>query len=351
MNSIAGCLKELRIGEPQSHCNLALFPLLDGKASTLEYLLLDEALANGALIVTELDEQGSVPELRAVNSCARRVLLLDGEELIGANQDRILNATILIEAHSEVVIPVSCVEVGRWRRVNTGFAASDNISHVRLRRRKSAHVAASVAHGRGFAANQVAVWEEVGRKLHVLSCASRSGALAAAFAGRQGDLETFVDGFKPLRDQCGAVVAIDGRIECADIFDRPDTLARLLPKLVRSYALDAIEATCGPNRPPDREEVQAFLDQAMSAHMEARPSVGLGEDCRVRGAHVHGAGLVVEGTVVHLSLFSLHDPRRVTGHSGRPPRPAIGRGRGDSPIRFAGSSDLPGGAMLMEDGI
>jgi hypothetical protein len=43
MNCIAGCLKELRIGEPQSHCNLTLFPLLDGKASTLEYLLLDES--------------------------------------------------------------------------------------------------------------------------------------------------------------------------------------------------------------------------------------------------------------------------------------------------------------------
>ncbi len=56
-----------------------------------------------------------MPELRFVNHCERPVLLLDGEELVGAKQNRILNLTVLVPAHQTIVIPVSCVEAGRWR--------------------------------------------------------------------------------------------------------------------------------------------------------------------------------------------------------------------------------------------
>ena len=73
-------------------------------------MTLQEALDQQVLEITELDESGSVPELKVTNTAAQYVLLLDGEELMGAKQNRVLNTTILIKPNSETVIPVSCTE-------------------------------------------------------------------------------------------------------------------------------------------------------------------------------------------------------------------------------------------------
>ena len=51
--------------------------------------------------------------------------MLDGEELIGAKQNRILNTTVLVAAHTEVTIPVSCVEQGRWGYRGRQFRPGD----------------------------------------------------------------------------------------------------------------------------------------------------------------------------------------------------------------------------------
>jgi len=55
---------------------------------------------------------GSVPDLLVDNRGDVRVLFLEGEELIGAKQNRILNTSVLVPAHSKIKIPVSCVEPG-----------------------------------------------------------------------------------------------------------------------------------------------------------------------------------------------------------------------------------------------
>lgn len=64
--------------------------------------------------ITEVDEEGSVPDLRVANLGDLPLVLLDGEQLAGAKQNRILNTSVLVEAHSELTIAVSCVERGRW---------------------------------------------------------------------------------------------------------------------------------------------------------------------------------------------------------------------------------------------
>ena len=108
MSAVAECLFKAELGEPQSYRNLSLFPLLADGIAEPDYLLLDEALERGCARVSEVSEQGSVPELRFVNECDRSVLLIDGEELVGAKQNRILNLSILVPAHKTIVVPVSC---------------------------------------------------------------------------------------------------------------------------------------------------------------------------------------------------------------------------------------------------
>ena len=88
------------------------------------YLTLDEALASGVDEITEVSEQGSVPDLKFINRGPQPVLILDGEELLGAKQNRIVNLTILVAANSELTIPVSCVEAGRWRSRSRAFTSA-----------------------------------------------------------------------------------------------------------------------------------------------------------------------------------------------------------------------------------
>jgi hypothetical protein len=51
-------------------------------------------------------------------------LIVEGEELLGAKQNRIVNATFLVAGKTEIVIPVSCVEQRRWRYDSESFASA-----------------------------------------------------------------------------------------------------------------------------------------------------------------------------------------------------------------------------------
>ena len=96
-----------------------MFPLVSRDAAQRrvpDYRTLDEGLKVGGVEITEVSEQGSVPELRVVNRGLHPILIVDGEELIGAKQNRVVNLTILVAPQSKLTIPVSCVEAGRWRR-------------------------------------------------------------------------------------------------------------------------------------------------------------------------------------------------------------------------------------------
>jgi hypothetical protein len=96
----------IQLGEPRKHRGIVVTPLFPLRDPVAAYVTLDEALGRG-LRVTEVSESGSVPELTVENPLDARVLLYDGEELVGAKQDRILNVTVLVEAGAKLPIPVA----------------------------------------------------------------------------------------------------------------------------------------------------------------------------------------------------------------------------------------------------
>jgi hypothetical protein len=83
---------------------------------------LDAALTGGAIRITEITEAGHVPEIRVRNDAERPVLIIDGEELVGAKQNRTVNISILVAAHADLHVPVTCVAAGRWRARSNAFA-------------------------------------------------------------------------------------------------------------------------------------------------------------------------------------------------------------------------------------
>src|SRR4030042_597920 len=101
--------------------NMGVFPLFTSINDSPKYLTLKEALEKNLLTITEVSQGGSVPELKVLNRGGIPVLLLDGEELAGAKQNRVLNTTILLKEDSETVIPVSCSAQRRWPYASTPF--------------------------------------------------------------------------------------------------------------------------------------------------------------------------------------------------------------------------------------
>jgi hypothetical protein len=132
----------LNPGKPRGSHGLTLVPLFGGSPPK-EYLIAEEAFEADLLSITEV-EGGSVPEVAAVNSAEVPVLLLDGEHIEGAMQNRVLNSTALIAARHKTILPVACVEHGRWHyEAGDHFAPSDDIAYSRLRSKNAAAAAMS----------------------------------------------------------------------------------------------------------------------------------------------------------------------------------------------------------------
>ena len=104
MQFISESLAALRLGAPHAHLNLALFPLIADFDRAPDYLLLDDALERKLACVSEVSAEGRVPELAFENSSSEKILLVDGDELVGARQNRILNLTILVGGAQKLVI-------------------------------------------------------------------------------------------------------------------------------------------------------------------------------------------------------------------------------------------------------
>ncbi|HET6385318.1 MAG TPA: DUF6569 family protein [Armatimonadota bacterium] len=304
MKAIEEYISHIELADPVVYQNLAMFPLVSGENRQPDYLTLDEALAQRSVSVTEVSAGGSVPELKFVNRGAMPVLLLDGEELIGAKQNRILNLTILAPAAKTIVIPVSCVEAGRWSQQTMEFAAAPRAHFAEGRRNKMMRVTESLIGSGTRGSDQGEVWEDVAAKARRMETRSPTGAMSEIFEKHTGTLEGYAAALQPVDRQVGALFAINGVANGFDLFDCQPTLAKLLPKIVLSYALDALDAhqeTTGA----ERADAEALLKAAAAAETSTFPAVGLGEDVRLTGGGFAGGGLIWSGRVTHLGGFKL----------------------------------------------
>jgi hypothetical protein len=277
-------------GEARSFAGLSVVPLFPNAPPKLEYVGLDEAAACG-LVVTEVDESGSVGTLRVRNPLDDLVLLYEGQELVGAKQNRILERTILVGARSKFEIPVACVEQGRWSYRSRRFQPAPRAAYPALRRAR--HVAGALHQGE--------VWSDVAAKQARLHSYSPTGAAESLYHDSRATLDEYVQALPRLDGQAGALIAIAGELVCLDYVGRSDVFAGLYLKLLRGYALDAIE------RPAEkrlrRRAVERFLAAVREAERRREPAIGLGEEARLEGRAV-GSVLEHAGEVVALTAFN-----------------------------------------------
>ncbi len=194
MVAISATIEALRIGRPFEHRNLRATPLIYRKdhRSNVEYELLDNALVAKQIEISEISRAGSVPEIQVRNCWERPVLILDGEELVGAKQNRILNLTVMVPPRCRTVLPVSCVEAGRWRQRSQHFQSSDHVYFAMGRARKADRVSASLLSRGSYEANQAEVWEDIDEKLTAFCMRSSTSAVADLYEEKRASIDEYV---------------------------------------------------------------------------------------------------------------------------------------------------------------
>ena len=305
MSAIQDALNQVEIGKPVTFENLTMFPILGNLGEELDYLTLDEALDTSAAAVTEVSDSGIVPELLFSNEQDISVLLIDGDELVGAKQNRILNLSILAPGKQKIRIPVSCVEAGRWVRQTSKFTSSRDTMYSRGRAAKSGDVTNSLKSGTRRS-DQHEIWRNISDKAQRMKVHSRTEAMSDMYESYAQDLERYLPNFNALNGQIGAMFSIDGMISGLDIFDKNSTLKKVLPKLVRSYALDAVETSSQKRNSAIEGDVENFFGMIRAATIERFPAVGLGEDLRLKSRSLSGGALVVDSVLVHFCVFPNH---------------------------------------------
>lgn len=323
-----------KVLEPIRHGNLTVFPVVSAKSyPTGQFLTLDEGLRSGEVVVTEAGHvQGlirrhpltavqrdgaQVNRLVLINNSKRPLLLLAGEIVSGGKQDRVIGKDRIVPPESDPVdLSVFCVEPGRWVATSEHFGASEAVYGAAssgsvggtLRAPMAMMAQPSVRAKAMGDKNQEEVWaavrvqkaEVAGNLVNgtppVADEISRTTSYAKVMENeevrKQVDAvampieQSYQSLIRQLRDRnaVGVVVAVNGRIIWADVFAGTDLLEKYWPKLVRSYASEAV-VTRAKDLEVGVSRAQAFLED-----MEGRRETIESEPGIYRHTEVNGDG-------------------------------------------------------------
>ena len=297
-------LPKLRVGDSIRHESLFVFPLFSDTNETVDYRLADVALADESLLIEEVNEQGSVPELLVENKGDQRVLFLEGEELVGAKQNRILNTSVLVPAHSKIKIPVSCVEQGRWSHNTRSFRCSGNQPPSKLRRALKSSVSESAKMHQAHYSDQTEVWNCIGSLYNRHLVESSTWAMSDAFDAHGETIAKYRNDLKYVDGATGVAVAVGSKIVAIDVFDKSLTCEKVWDRLLSGVVFDALEAAKSVQE-PSVADVEELLTNVADLSWEQTPAVGEGEEFRsVTKRGDHGSALTFQKTVVHGSVIA-----------------------------------------------
>lgn len=305
-------LLEVRPAKPQRHRNLTVFPLCADAQPDLSYLLLVDALGSGTVTIREVGS-GTVPTLLAHNHSGTDVLILDGEQLIGAKQNRLTNRSIILAAGLKTEIPVTCMEHGRWHFQGEAFRSREKPRHAPSRvRRKAREVEAMYAHashraGVGVLSEaQVPVWNEISAYEERIGSRSATGALDELYDHQSASLDDWAAQFPLVESQVGLLAFLGGHPLGLDVIGGQSLYARLHERFLGGYLMDALGDRGATQGRTSGRTAEEFLDAVRAAGRGIAPTVGKGTYRLLSGRAIGGElEDVVDGVprLVHGSAF------------------------------------------------
>ncbi|MBQ6218527.1 MAG: tubulin-like protein [Methanosphaera sp.] len=295
-------LENLNTFPAEIHENMTVIGVNISEKNNSDLMSLEIGLNLGLVEISEVDENGSVNEVKIINKAVTPLLLIDGEEIIGSKQNRIINSTIIIPAKSEKIIPVSCTEAGRWNYNSTTFHYSKHMANSRVRRDKLISVSQSLKREKSFRSNQNKVWSNIREIQDELEVDSTTNALHDSFVQRSYDIESYKKSFTIHENQNGLIVYINGELVGFEIMYNSRRYKEYHDKIIESYILDAISKK-GEEFNKELIDEDSFLNMIKKSEFESYDSVGLGVDYRIDTDNLSGSAVIYNNKVVSASFF------------------------------------------------
>jgi hypothetical protein len=291
-------LGQLEAGKPLIYRNLTVVPVFTRdihRSNDLgSYLTLDQALEEGILEIREKDG-GDVPWVVVTNRSDRKIFVMGGEILSGCKQDRIVARDVLIAPRRKrLLLPVYCVESGRWHHVSGSFGSEKNLGTYSMR------AAAQGSSGN----NQMEVWDRVAESNRKMGVRSDTEAYQDAFRNEEVSqlVNEVEEKFKDLprieKGTTGVIVALGERIIGVDIFASPELFEALWPKIIKA----CVVAMSGYEQEVtfSTGEAEDFLNALQWMRYSRKPGVDLGFECSTELNDFVVNALLYDGSVWHL---------------------------------------------------
>ncbi len=309
-------IRNLEVGKPLSYRNLTIVPVYFSKTQDKqEYITLEDALKQKWIEIAEM-EGGRVPQVKITNTSKHMIYLMGGEILTGCKQDRILASDILLAPGTkDLMVPVFCVEQGRWNFTSANFYSKENLGTFKLR---------SVAQTKNPSA-QSEIWYQIAKENRKMGVVSDSSAYQDAYDKEENKAEiarierTFHNVPHLYADTTGVVIALSGRIVSVDIFANQDLFKKQWPKILKSSALSSLSSNLAGNI--TQKEAVDFLKSFFDLNYTQKPGIDLGVEYSYTDSKLNISSLTHESKVIHLAGFpQVEENADVIQESGREER-------------------------------
>ena len=288
--------------------------------------------------IRELDGHGSVPMLHAENHTKHHVLFIEGDQLIGAKQNRVCNSTVLLYPKSKARIPVSCVEEGRWRHISRTFGSSKYHASPSLRRKLSKTKESSRRASGGqqqHSADQSLVWQHVCSFSQQAGVQSQTKAMQEVYEAHEVRLQEHLKENSAIENSKAGSKAQFTVTDCPnaihgwilqtpddgisiDIFGSPKLCRLAWRRIIGSAAMEAMIYQNRSSRHPSRatdsatshpkinlrkpKAVRKLIKAVQNVTLEKVTPVAAGFEQRIVNSELSGSYMTLENRLVHLGL-------------------------------------------------
>ncbi len=296
---INGTKISIELLDSQKYENVEAIPIKSDFFGKKDFLTLKKGYEMNLVEIKEL-EHSTVNTVSCKNDSVTPLILIDGDEITGAMQNRIINDTLLIPAKSTINIPVSCSEHGRWHTKGEGaesrtFKPSLYSANHSTRSRKSR----ASYEERDY---QGEVWDSISEFESRSNFKSMTSALNDSYENLKDKQNDYLSKFHIEDGQNGVIFIVNGEVKGLELFYNHSIYKEYHEKLCRSYIIEAIVEKKSVDN-IDRLKLMKVLENISQSEFKSKKSIGLGDNLKFSNDFGSGSGLVWEDELIHMTFF------------------------------------------------
>lgn len=296
----------------QNHDNITVAQINYGTTKLDSIISLHEAFEKNMIVVKELEESERVNTIELENLSESYIFILDGDILKGAKQNRVVNTSVLVAPKTKIILPVSCVEEGRWQYKSSRFKPSNEIAHRSIRFSKANYISESKKQNRSdFAADQSVVWNKVASVSDSLEFHSETMSHSDLFDNYKDELDDVTEKFTMQSKANGLLIFVGNQMVACDIFNNNKIYSDYFDKIIKTSALDSKlkkdeKSQISLDQSSIIESMHSVFDQFNNYKDEASSTPGVSEGTEIRLNIEDNTfyGLSHNGQSVHQSILS-----------------------------------------------